>query len=60
VELVLKVLLGAAVGAAGGYGLSRLRACSATACNVRASTIFSIISGAVFGAAVAWYFLTRP
>ena len=59
-ELVWKVLLGAAVGAVGGYGLSRVRTCSASACNVRASTIFSIISGAVFGAAVAWYFLTKP
>ena len=59
VELVLKILVGAAAGAAGGWGLSRLRTCSASGCNVRASKIYSMIGGAVFGAGVVYYFLTR-
>ena len=55
----MKVLLGAAVGAGAGWVLSRMQTCSVKGCHVRASTIFSMIGGAVFGAAVAWYLLTK-
>jgi hypothetical protein len=54
-DVALKLVLGAVVGGAGGFLLARLRGCAATACNVKARTIASVIGGAVFGAAVAWW-----
>jgi len=57
---IAKVLAGAAGGAVLGFLLSHVRTCSSAACNVRANRVYSILAGAVFGAAVAYYFLTRP
>jgi len=54
-----KVLAGAAGGALLGALLARARTCSAAACDVKARWVFSVLGGAVFGAAVAWYFLNR-
>jgi len=52
-------MLGAAVGALAGYLISRVRTCSDTKCNVRIRAAYSIIAGAVFGAAVAWWLIGR-
>ena len=57
---IAKVLAGAAGGAVLGFLLSYVRTCPSAACNVRANRVYSILAGAVFGAAVAYYFLTRP
>ena len=57
--LVLKLIAGAAAGALLGFVLGRSRLCSSKACNVKANMIFSILAGAVFGAAVAWYWIHR-
>lgn len=56
-EIVFKILLGAGVGAAGGLMLGRSYVCRSGACRARPNLIFSTLAGAVFGAAVAWYFV---
>lgn len=53
---LLTLLGGAVLGGAAGYFLTRIRLCAAGACHSRASKVFSILAGAVFGAAVARYF----
>lgn len=58
-EIAFKVLLGAAIGAGLGVVLGRARLCSSTRCNVRANMAFSILAGALFGAAVAWWYVNR-
>lgn len=58
-ELAAKLLAGAIVGGLLGLLIARARACSSEACHVRANLIFSVVAGAVFGAAVAWYFVSR-
>jgi 7-keto-8-aminopelargonate synthetase-like enzyme len=58
-DVAWKILLGAALGAAGGLVAGRARVCSAEACRSRPNLIFSVIAGAVFGAAVAWYLIHR-
>ena len=58
-DAVLKLLAGAVAGGAFGALLSRARLCSGGRCNTKASLIFSIAAGAVFGAAAVWYFLHR-
>jgi len=57
---VFAITVGAGVGAAFGLLLARARGCSRVACNVKVNLVISVISGAFFGAAVAWWFLTRP
>jgi hypothetical protein len=47
---------GAAVGAVLGLLIGRARACSSAACRVRPVLVFSMIAGAFFGAAVAYWF----
>jgi len=56
---ILKVLAGAGAGAAVGFLMSKARVCSAQACGVKMNMVFSMIAWAVFGAAVAWYFMSR-
>jgi len=56
-ELAIKMLVGAVAGAAVGFLIGRARACSAKECNVRANLAFSIVAGAVFGAAVMYWAL---
>ncbi|HDZ20335.1 hypothetical protein LCGC14_0535930 [marine sediment metagenome] len=56
-EIAVKVLLGAAVGAAGGLLLGRAGVCSSQACRPRSNLVFTILAGAAFGAAVAWYLI---
>jgi hypothetical protein len=51
-----KLLMGAGLGALGGFFLARVRPCSSGACRGRVQLIYSMIGGAVFGAAVAYYF----
>ncbi len=53
-ETVIQVGLGAALGAAGGFLLGRAKTCSGESCRVRASLIYSVIAGAVFGAAAMY------
>jgi hypothetical protein len=59
VELFAKILAGVAIGALAGLGLSRVRSCSTESCRRRGPMLYSIISGAVFGAAVAYYLATH-
>jgi len=58
-EIVLKMLLGTTVGAMFGLLLARAKLCSAQTCHAKANLVFSIIAGAFFGAAVAWYWMQR-
>ena len=51
----IALLLGAAVGSLGGYVIGRSRLCGAVACRAKAPLIFSVIAGAFFGAAMAWF-----
>jgi len=57
--LPLKILAGALIGAAAGVLMGRARLCRTEGCNVKANMIASIVAGAVFGAAVAFYFSHR-
>lgn len=54
IETALRILLGATLGAIGGFVLGRARACSGGTCNVKANLAFSIVAGACFGGAVAY------
>jgi uncharacterized YccA/Bax inhibitor family protein len=56
-EIAARLAIGAAVGALGGWVIGRARACGSQACNVKASRVYSIVAGAFFGAAVAWYLM---
>ena len=56
---ILKMLAGAAVGAAVGFAISRAQTRRGRQCHVKANLIFSIIAGAVCGAAVVRYFISR-
>jgi len=53
------VLLGAAMGAAGGLLIGRSTVCRAGACRAKTNLVFAVIAGATFGAAVAWVVVTR-
>jgi hypothetical protein len=50
----LKLLLGAALGAALGYGWYRVVGCSTGACPITARWWTSALYGAVVGGAMAW------
>jgi hypothetical protein len=56
-ELAIRMVAGAVAGAAVGFLIGRARVCSAQECNVRANLVFSIVAGAVFGAAVMYWAL---
>ena len=56
-EIAVKILLGAAVGAAGRLLLGRASMCSGQACRTRSNRVFTILAGAAFGAAAAWYLI---
>ncbi|MFW6146550.1 MAG: hypothetical protein ACOC7R_04375 [Planctomycetota bacterium] len=62
-DVVLKLLGGAAVGGAVGFFLSRARDCAGGACATghrgKLMTAVSVLGGAVFGAAVAWWAMHR-
>ncbi|MFA6133673.1 MAG: hypothetical protein WC869_06615 [Phycisphaerae bacterium] len=58
-EIVLKLLAGAAAGAAVGLLAGRARICSSGVCTGRAHLAASMIGWAVFGAAVTWWAM-RP
>jgi len=58
-EIALKMIAGAAAGAAVGFFVGRAKVCSAKECNVRANLAFSILAGAVFEAAVAYWAASR-
>jgi len=57
--MVLKLLLGACVGAAAGWLVARTALCSAGVCRTRAHWLGMAAAGAFFGAAVAWYLMKR-
>ncbi len=57
--LAFKIIAGVLAGGALGLLLGRARVCGTTQCNVKINLIASILAGAVFGAAVAFYFATR-
>ncbi len=58
-EDVFIIALGAGLGAAGGLLLGRSYVCRTGACRAKPNLIFATLAGAVFGAAVAWYFANR-
>jgi len=55
-EVISKIILASGLGALAGFFAGRARTCSGQVCNVRATMVFSVISGAFLGAVVAWYF----
>ncbi len=57
--VVVKIVIGAIIGAGVGVLLRRTPACSVGRCNVRNARIGSIIGGVVLGAAVGYYVATR-
>lgn len=58
-DLAIKVLAGAVIGAALGFLLGRTTLCSAAQCRSRTRMIFSIVGCGIFGAALAWHLSTR-
>ncbi len=63
-EIVFQLLGGGAVGAMLGWLIGRARSCSSGACDPsnrpsRFRLVFSILAGAVFGAAVVWWAMGR-
>lgn len=54
-----KLLVGALIGASLGALMGRARVCRSPHCHARLNMIASIVAGAVFGAAVAYYFANR-
>ena len=58
-ETVLKLIAGAAAGAAVGFLMARARTCSSGACRTKTNVIVSMVAWAVFAAAVAWYFINH-
>lgn len=54
-----QIMAGAFLGAAVGFLVGRARVCSSARCNVKANMILSVVAGAFFGAAVAWYYVTK-
>ncbi len=54
-----KIVAGAMVGAAFGLLAGRARVCSSETCHARANLLASVIAGAVFGAAVAYYLASK-
>jgi hypothetical protein len=56
---VIHVIAGVLIGGAFGVLVGRSKICSPTGCNLRANLIFSILSGAVLGASIAWWLSTR-
>ena len=55
-----KLMLGASLGAVMGYFLTRVKTCAGDACKVRPTVWYSMLAGAVFGAALAYYLVSRP
>ncbi len=68
-EIVIKPLLGALVGAAIGLFIARGGCCGSDSCSSEKEkcattrqwprTIFSAVAGAIFGAAVVWYVMNK-
>ena len=58
-EIAIRLFLGSAGGALLGLLIGRARLCSGKACAAKGSMIYSIVAGAAFGAAVAWYVMNR-
>lgn len=58
-ETAVKLAAGIIAGGLVGFGLSRAKVCTSTACKARVNVVYSIISGAVLGAAVAWWAIRR-
>lgn len=56
---IIAIIIGALLGSALGYALTRIRTCRPDACNVKANLWFSILAGAIFGAGVARFFWDR-
>ena len=54
-----KLIAGAVIGGAMGFLMGRARVCTSQQCNVRGRRIFGALAGAVFGAALAWYFVKQ-
>lgn len=54
-----RMLAGALVGVAVGMLMGRTRVCRSPHCHARLNMFASIAAGAVFGAAVAYYFASR-
>jgi hypothetical protein len=57
--MVLKMLLGACVGAAAGWLLGGTAVCRAGVCRTKAPRIGMTVATAMLGAAVAWYLMGR-
>lgn len=58
-DLAIRILAGAVIGAALGFLVGRTTLCSAAQCRSRARMIFSIVGCAIFGAALAWHLSVR-
>ncbi|MFP4139061.1 MAG: hypothetical protein ACOCZU_01955 [Planctomycetota bacterium] len=58
IELLIRIGLGACVGAMAGFALSRAKTCSAEACRAGAVTWYAILAGAVFGGVAAYVWST--
>ncbi len=59
-EIWARVAAGGIVGAILGYLLGRARVCSGPHCHARASTVATILGGAIFGAAMGYFLAVRP
>jgi len=51
----LRIIAGAIIGGAFGVLTGRASVCGAERCNAKVNLAASIVAGAVFGAAVAWW-----
>ncbi|MFP4434359.1 MAG: hypothetical protein ACLFTN_07805 [Phycisphaerae bacterium] len=58
IALLIRIGLGAFVGAMAGFALSRAKTCSAEACRAGAVTWYAILAGAVFGVVAAYVWST--
>ena len=58
--LILKLALGAAVGAVLGFVAGRAKVCSSQQCRTRGHMVFTIVACAVAGAAMAYHLSASP
>ena len=58
-EIAIRIFFGAAAGSLVGWFIGRSRLCSKQACRAKSSLVYSVLAGAVFGAAVAWAILNQ-
>jgi len=58
-ETAAGMVLGAAIGGVVGFLLARMRLCASGTCRTRANLIFTVLAGAFFGTAIAWYWMHR-